>query len=384
GVTIDTAILDDLRKDFRRKLEEVATRIYQTARCSFNIGSTKQVAEILFNKIGLKTGRKTKTGLSTGSEVLEELVNDHPLPGMILEYRHLDKMLSTYVEALPGMVHPETGRVHTSFNQFIAATGRLSSSNPNLQNIPIRSPLGRDIRKAFLPNPPHDLFLAADYSQVELRVLAHLSKDVALQDAFVHNKDIHAETAARIFDMPLEMVTGDMRAQAKVINFGILYGMGAHRLSRELGISHAQAKKFIEEYFQVYPGVKQWMDQTLEQARETGMVSTLSGRRRIIPNLNTRNFNARSNAERMAINTPVQGAAADMIKIAMIVLDTEIQNSDLEARMVLQVHDELVLSLPESEINIVRPLVEKCMVSAMPLDVPLQVDIKVGRTWAQC
>jgi len=384
GVTLDTSVLDSLSRSLGAKIDTIAADVFRIAGRSFNIKSTQQVADVLFRDLGLKPKRKTATGLSTSSEVLEELRESHPLPARILDYRHLEKILSTYVEALPRMVHPETGRIHTSYNQFIAATGRLSSSNPNLQNIPVRSVEGREIRRAFVPNHRGDVFLAADYSQIELRVLAHLSKDSELRRAFLENRDIHSQTAARIFGTPSDMVTEEMRSQAKVINFGILYGMGPHRLSRELSISHAQAGAFIEEYFRAYPGVREWIDKTIEEARRTGYVSTLSGRRRMIANMNSSNHNLRSNAERMAVNTPVQGTAADMVKFAMIALHQEIESSGRRARMVLQVHDELVFSLPEEEVEEFEPVVRERMQEALPLDVPLRVDTKTGRTWAEC
>jgi DNA polymerase-1 len=384
GVTLDTSVLDSLSRSLGAKIDTIAADVFRIAGHSFNIKSTQQVADVLFRELGLKPKRKTATGLSTSSEVLEELRESHPLPARILDYRHLEKILSTYVEALPRMVHPETGRIHTSYNQFIAATGRLSSSNPNLQNIPVRSVEGREIRRAFVPNHRGDVFLAADYSQIELRVLAHLSKDSELRRAFQENRDIHSQTAARIFGTPSEMVTEEMRSQAKVINFGILYGMGPHRLSRELSISHAQAGAFIEEYFRAYPAVREWIDKTIEEARKTGYVTTLSGRRRMIANMNSSNHNLRSNAERMAVNTPVQGTAADMVKFAMIALHQEIESSGRRARMVLQVHDELVFSLPEEEVKEFEPVVRERMQEALPLDVPLRVDTKTGKTWAEC
>ncbi|MBN1865872.1 DNA polymerase I [Candidatus Sumerlaeota bacterium] len=384
GVTLDAAVLEGLSADFQKRLDALTQEIFGLAKRSFNVKSPKQVAEVLFEELGLKPGRRTKTGQSTRVEVLEELVGEHPLPGMILAFRHLDKLKSTYVDALPQMVNPETGRIHTSYNQFIAATGRLSSSDPNLQNIPVRTADGLAIRRAFVPNEPDHVLLAADYSQIELRVLAHVADDKALREAFKEDRDIHAETAARVFGMPREMVTEDMRKQAKTINFGILYGMSAHRLSRELDIPHGQAQRFIDDYFAAYPGVKRWSEELLKEAAGRGYVTTLCGRRRMTPNLGVSNRNVRANAERMAINTPIQGTAADMIKIAMIGLHREIRGSKRRARMVLQVHDELVFSLPESEVEKFTPVVRGLMENALKLDVPVRVDIKVGRTWAEC
>jgi DNA polymerase-1 len=384
GVALDVKSLEETGNRLRERLEGLTREIIDMAGCPFNIKSPQQVANVLFEKIGLKPGRKTKTGRSTGSDVLEDLETDHPLPRKILEFRRLDKLVSTYVEALPKMVNPETRRVHTSYNQFIAATGRLSSSDPNLQNIPVRSFEGREIRRAFLPNHPDWVFLAADYSQIELRVLAHMSGDEALLDAFRAGADIHARTASRVFNVPVEMVTEEMRDQSKTINFGVLYGMGAARLARQLEIPFKQARQFIDEYFAAFPRVRSWMDQTLDEARRTGYVSTLSGRRRYVPNLNSDNGNLRANAERVAINTPVQGSSADMIKIAMIALHREILKSGRRARMVLQVHDELVFSLPAEELEDFKPVARRLMEEALPLDAPVKVDMKSGRNWAEC
>ena len=390
GVTVDTAALAGLSRDLHAQAEEVARAIYDLAGHPFAINSPKQVADVLFNEIGLQPQGKTASGTagknqnSTKSEVLEELSLVHPLPKRILEYRHLDKLLSTYVDALPQMVNPRTGRVHTSFNQFIAATGRLSSSSPNLQNIPARGPLAKTIRRAFVPNGPDQVLLAADYSQIELRVMAHLSNDPGLIRAFVEGADIHMQTATRIFDTVPELVTSDMRSQAKVVNFGVLYGMSAHRLSRELAISRPQAQKFIDEYFEAYPGVRTWSESLIEEAKRTGYVKTLSGRRRNVPNLNVRNKNEQANAARMAVNTPVQGTAADLIKIAMVRLYREMQRLGVRARMVLQVHDELVFSVPREEVEAFTPVVRDIMENALSLRVPLVVDVEVGEDWSEC
>lgn len=384
GVTLNVGALKELGAELRSRLDKVATEIYSVAGCIFNVKSPKQVADTLFVKIGLKPRSKGKGSMSTRSEVLEDLRKEHPLPGLILEYRHLDKLLSTYVDSLPQMVLPRTGRIHSSFNQFIAATGRLSSSSPNLQNIPKRGEIAKVIRSAFVPNGPDHLFLAADYSQIELRILAHFSEDSALRNAFIQNEDIHAQTAAKIFDMMPEMVTDDMRSQAKVINFGILYGMSAHRLSRELGISRGQAQSFIDEYFSAYPGVHQWSDALVEEATRNGFVTTLSGRRRPLPDLGSRNRNEREAAARMALNTPIQGTAADMIKVAMVNMAQELKAGGFKARMTMQVHDELIFSVPEGELESLRPVVRRVMEEAMPLSVPVRVDMESGRTWAEC
>ena len=384
GVTLDTKFLSQLNDELNKGLSALSQEICEIAGHPFNIKSTKQVAEVLFEEIGLKVVKKTRTGPSTDSDVLEELAKSHPLPERILEFRHLDKIRSTYVEALPRMVNPETRRVHTTYNQFIAATGRLSSSDPNLQNIPVRTELGRKIRRAFVPNRPGDVFLAADYSQIELRVLAHVTGDKALREAFQTGADIHTETAARVFGMPVEMVTSEMRSQAKAVNFGVLYGMSAHRLSRELGIARSQAQQFIDDYYGAYPAVRRWKDELLEEAHKKGYVETLLGRRRLIRDLDARNRNVRAGAERVAVNTPIQGTSADMIKLAMIALQEEIEDGGWQARMVLQVHDELVFSIPHGEVEKFTPLVREKMIEAIELEVPLVVDVKVGATWADC
>ncbi len=384
GVRLDTDQLSELGKELHSRLDRLAREIYEMAGKSFSIKSPKQVADILFKDIGLQPRGKTKTGQSTRSEVLEELAKEHLLPARILEFRRIDKILSTYVDALPDMLNRATCRIHTSFNQFVAATGRLSSSSPNMQNIPKRGDLAKFVRKAFLPNRDDDVFLAADYSQIELRVLAHMTGDKNLQAAFTGDRDIHMQTACRVFGMPEEMVTDDMRSQAKVINFGIMYGMSAHRLSRELDIPRGQAQKFIDDYFNAYPGVARWKADLIEQARKDGYVETLSGRRRKVTNLDVRNANVRSNAERMAVNTPIQGTSADMIKIAMVNMFHALAENSIEAKMVLQVHDELIFSVPESEIEMLKPLVREVMESALPLDVPVRVDIATGKDWSEC
>ncbi len=384
GIALDVSVLKTLSTELKSKLETLSSEIHTQAGRAFNIKSPKQVGVVLFEEIGLKTGKKTKTGYSTSSDVLEELKNEHVLPGLILEYRHYDKLLSTYVDALPLMINSRTRRIHTSYNQFVAATGRLSSTDPNLQNIPARTEHGRRIRSAFIPNNPGDILLAADYSQIELRVLAHVTGDKTLHQAFIGGVDIHTQTAMSIFNTSAELLTRDMRSQAKVVNFGVLYGMSAHRLSGELKIDRKQAQRFIDDYFETYPGVQVWSDALIEKAIETGYVETLGGRRRMVPNLTVKNRLVQANARRMAVNTPIQGTAADLIKQAMIELDREIRESGRESRMVLQVHDELVFSVPESEVDEFSVVVREKMESAMALDVPLLVEIKTGRNWAEC
>jgi DNA polymerase-1 len=314
-------------------------------------------------------------------EVLEVLAREHPLPEKVLEYRILEKLRGTYIEALPRLVHPVTGRLHTSFNQAVAATGRLSSSDPNLQNIPVRTEIGKRIREGFVPQDAGRKLVSADYSQIELRILAHLSGDAHLKEAFVHDADIHQETAARVFGVMPELVTSEMRRQAKAVNFGVIYGISAFGLSRNLGISNAEASRFIDQYFEKYPGVRAWIDATLRQAAQDGYVATLLKRRRYVPELTSRNVSMRRAAERIAMNTPVQGSAADVIKLAMIRLDQALENTD--ARLILQVHDELVVEAPVQSAPEIASMVKQIMEEAIELDVPLKVDVGIGDNWAE-
>ncbi len=348
----------------------------------FNINSNRQLQSILFDKLGLKTARKTKTGYSTDVRVLTELAIDHPLPGLILEYRQLSKLLSTYIDTLPGLVNARTGKIHTSFNQTVTATGRLSSSDPNLQNIPIRTKLGREIRSAFIPTRGRVL-LDADYSQIELRVMAHLSEDPGLVSAFVEGSDIHTRTASRIYGVSENEVTNEMRASAKTINFGVMYGQGPSALSRQLRIKLEEAKKFIGEYFEKYPGIRDFIDSSVESAREKGYAETLLGRRRPLPDINSSNGRFRSFSERIAVNMPIQGTAADLIKIAMIRIDAEIEEKGLQSRMILQVHDELVFDVVRDELSEMEEIVRRLMESAIELKVPLRVDIGSGINWLE-
>jgi DNA polymerase-1 len=353
----------------------------------FNVGSPKQLGQILFEKLaiheelGIKRIKKTKTGYSTDASVLDQLAA-HPLAAKVLEWRQLTKLKGTYVDALPALVHPYSGRIHTSYNQAVAATGRLSSTDPNLQNIPVRTAEGRRIREAFVAEPGNVL-LAADYSQVELRLLAHLSGDAALIEAFRSGEDIHRRTAALVFDVEQDAVTPEMRSRAKAINFGIIYGMGAQRLSGEIGVTLKEAAAFIEQYFATFPQVKEWLDGTREQAREEGFVSTLAGRRRRLEGLDGADPRTLAALMNMAVNTPIQGTAADLVKLAMIRVQGALEGADSPARMTLQVHDELVFEVPEGEVDAVRELVVPLMESAMPLDVPLVVDTGVGSNWLQ-
>jgi len=383
GVTIDLPWFASLKQRFQADRESVEKQIYEVAGTEFNINSNLQLREILFDRLNLPVLKRTSTGPSTDVSVLTELAEEgHTLPTLLMEYRELSKLENTYLDALPRLVNPKTGRLHTSFNQTVASTGRLSSSDPNLQNIPIRRELGRDIRRGFIPRKGWQL-LAADYSQIELRLLAHLSRDTAFVEAFQAGGDIHRQTAALIFDVPLADVTGTMRSRAKTINFATIYGQGAHALSRQLGIEHAEAKEFIARYFQRFQGVRQYLDTMVAFARENGYVQTIFGRRRYIPELRERNFNIRAFGERTAANSPIQGSAADLIKIAMIRIDDALRTKGLESKMLLQVHDELVFEVSPDEMEQVQELVKYDMENAAQLSVPLVVDLGVGPNWLE-
>ena len=381
GVRIDVERLGEISRGFTRELAELEQSIYRAAGTEFNINSTPQLRHVLFEKIQLPVLKKTKTGPSTDYEVLEQLAAaGHDVPRLLIEYRELSKLKSTYVDALPGFINPNTGRIHTSFNQTGAATGRLSSSDPNLQNIPVRTPRGEAIRRAFVA-PPGSLLLTADYSQIELRLLAHLSGDPAFVQAFEQGGDIHRQTAAIIFGVPQEQVTPEMRARAKTINFGTIYGQGPFALARQLGITQEDARAFIQEYFTRFAGVRTWLDRTVAEARTRGYVETLFGRRRYVPELKDRNYNIRAFGERTATNSPLQGSAADLIKIAMVRIATALQEGGLASRMILQVHDELVFEVPAAEAVIATELVKRHMERAADLRVPLVVTIGVGMNW---
>lgn len=382
GVKIDTAALAQMSGKLQRAAEAKAQDIYQRCGLEFNINSPKQLGDVLFNKLALPMPVKYGKGkkISTAVDVLERLAEEHEVPRLVLEYRQLTKLKSTYVDALPVLIRSQSGRVHTTFGQTGTATGRLSSANPNLQNIPIRTELGREIRAAFIAESGHVL-LAADYSQIELRLLAHFSKDKLLVEAFRRGDDIHTLTASQVFGVPPLMVTTDHRRQAKVVNFGIVYGLSAFGLSQQLGIEPGEAKKFIEAYFEKYSGVRAFIDSTLEQARRDQKVATLFGRIRPIPDINSKNVNLRGFAERTAVNTPLQGTAADLIKLAMIRIDQEIRKRGLNSRMTLQVHDELVFEVPESEVDVMKALVREHMENAHALAVPLLVEMGAGLNW---
>ncbi|MDD3965884.1 MAG: DNA polymerase I [Candidatus Neomarinimicrobiota bacterium] len=381
GIYVDTAFLRKMSAGLGKSMTRLMEEIYDLAGGKFNINSPKQLGQILFEKLGLKAEKKTKTGYSTDVNVLEKLKNEHPLPQRILDFRMLSKLRSTYVDALPGLVNPETKRIHGSFNQTVAATGRLSSSNPNFQNIPIRTDEGREIRRAFCAQKKGWKILSADYSQVELRIMAHLSGDKNLIEAFRRDADIHAHTASRIFNVAEKEVTPAMRRTAKVINFGIMYGAGAHRIAQELNIGYGEAGAIIKAYFERYTGVGEYIERVILECREKGYASTMYGRIRPIPDINSENRNLQEAAKRAAINMPVQGSAADIIKIAMIRIHREMKKKKMRSMMILQVHDELVFELAPGEAADLRKIVKNAMEHATDLQVPLKVDMGEGNTW---
>ena len=382
GVKINKNFLKKMSQDLQKDISLSAQKIYDMAGEEFNINSPKQLSELLFEKLKLPPLKKTKTGYSTDMSVLEQLSTGYPLPAEIILYRQLSKLKSTYVDALPLLINSKTGRIHTSFNQTVTATGRLSSSNPNLQNIPIRTELGRKIRKAFIAEKNHRL-LSADYSQIELRVLAHLSEDEVLMGAFKKGEDIHAQTAAKIFNVFPNMVDSNMRRMAKAVNFGIIYGISPFGLSKNIKVSLKEAKKFIDHYFALYKGVKSYIERTITDAHKNGYVTTILNRRRYLPELNSKNKQRKEFAERTAVNTPVQGSAADLIKIAMINISRSIKNKNLKSKIILQVHDELVFEIPEAEKKLMVDLVKKEMEGVMELKIPLIVDTYIGKHWGE-
>ncbi len=384
GIRIDTELLGRLSVKYGELLARVESEIYELAGRQFNIGSPKQLQQILFDEHKLPVLKRTKSGGSTDADVLEELARLHPLPAKIIEYRQYAKLKSTYVDALPQLVHPETRRVHASFNQVVAATGRLSSHDPNLQNIPVRSETGREIRAAFLPGEPGWKLLAADYSQIELRVLAHFSADPTLCEAFARDEDIHARVASQVYNVPLEAVTSDMRRGAKAVNFGVIYGQSPFGLAKQLDIDKTEAAQFIDAYFDRYRGVEDFLNQILEECPRTGYVSTILGRRRAISGIRRGVSRQRNLPERTAINTVIQGSAADLIKLAMINIHRRLRDEQSRARMLLQIHDELVFEVPPDELPALAQLVSHEMSSVMPLRVPLKVDLKSGDNWADC
>ncbi|SUK13291.1 DNA polymerase I [Staphylococcus agnetis] len=380
GIYTDVTTLQTMEADIQSKLDTLIKDIHEVAGETFNINSPKQLGVILFDKLQLPVIKKTKTGYSTAVDVLEKLQGEHDIIDLILQYRTLSKLQSTYVEGLQKVIS-EDGRIHTRFNQTLAQTGRLSSVDPNLQNIPIRIEEGRKIRKAFKSTDENSVILAADYSQIELRVLAHITKDRTLQDAFINNEDIHTTTAMKVFNVDASEVTALMRRQAKAVNFGIVYGISDYGLSQSLGITRKAAKQFIDDYLNHFPGVKTYMEDIVQDAKQDGYVETLLKRRRYIPDITSRNFNKRGFAERTAMNSPIQGSAADIIKCAMVKLDEAMKQSDFKAKMLLQVHDELIFELPKDEVETFSKFVEDIMIHALELDVPLQVDSDYGKTW---
>ena len=381
GVKIDVKWLNELSVKMSRQLDDLTREIYNLAGEEFNINSTQQLGDILFNKLKLPSGKKTKTGYSTNEAELERLSEaGYDLPSKVLQYRSTAKLKSTYVDALPANINPRTGRIHTSFNQAVTETGRLSSSNPNLQNIPIRTEEGKEIRKAFIPDNGK-LLLTADYSQIELRMLAHLSKDSAMTEAFRKGEDIHSSTASLIFGLPIDQITPEMRRRAKTVNFGIIYGISAFRLSNDLGFSVSEAQNFIDSYFRTYSDVKSYFEELVSFARKNGYIATISGRQRRIPEINSTNKSQREFAERIAINTPVQGSAADLIKLAMIKIADFLRLRGLKANLLLQVHDELIFEVPEDELELVTSNVCNLMENAMTLDVPIKADFGIGKNW---
>jgi DNA polymerase-1 len=382
GVKVDAGMLAKQSRELDARMQTVVAQAYASAGQEFNLASPKQIREIFFDKLALPVIRKTPKGEpSTAEDVLEELsVLGHELPTLILEHRGLAKLKSTYTDKLPEQINPRTGRVHTSYHQAIASTGRLSSTDPNLQNIPVRTEEGRRIRQAFIAETGCKL-LAADYSQIELRIMAHLSGDKGLLDAFAYGLDVHRATAAEVFGTPLAEVTTEQRRAAKAINFGLIYGMSAFGLAKQIGVDRRDAQDYVNLYFARYPGVKQYMDDTREQARAQGFVETLFGRRLFLPDIKSTNAATRQYAERTAINAPMQGSAADIIKKAMIAVDTWLRDSGLQTRMIMQVHDELVFEVPENELDVVRTKVTELMTHAVTLNVPLVVDSGVGDNW---
>jgi len=380
GFRVDKDALEEYGGMLERRIKSLEQTIYMLACEEFNINSPRQLGVILFEKLGLKAVKKTKTGYSTDAEVLESLADKHEIIPCILEYRQLTKLKSTYAEGLIKVIHPVTGRIHSNFNQTVTATGRISSTEPNLQNIPVRTELGREIRKVFIPEEGYVL-VDADYSQIELRVLAHITGDETLKTAFRDGVDIHTLTASQVFKVPMDQVTPDMRRSAKAVNFGIVYGISDFSLAKDINVSRKEAARYIEGYLNTYPRVKQYMEDTVRNGQEKGYVETLFHRIRHIPELKSSNFAVRSFGKRVAMNTPIQGSAADIIKIAMVRVWRELKKRKLKSRLILQVHDELLVETWEDELDEVKDIVRVGMEEAVALSVPLTVDISVGRNW---
>jgi DNA polymerase-1 len=382
GVVLDIGLLREMSLELNGRMLELEAQIYDSVGYKFNINSYQQLGRILFDELKLPRPRKTKSGYSTEASVIEGLRGTHPIIELVLDYRQLSKLKSTYIDTLPGLINHDTGRVYTSFNQTGTSTGRLSSAEPNLQNIPIRGELGRRIRQAIIA-PAGSYLLSGDYSQIDLRALAHLSQDPGLIAAFSGDEDIHAATASRIYGVGRAGVTSDMRRVAKTVNFGVVYGMSDYGLEQATEFSREEAAQFIALYFERYPKVKEYIEATKEQARKLGYVQTVMGRRRFIPEINSPNWQVRQAAERMAVNAPVQGTSADIIKVAMIDMHREMKNRKLKSKMLLQIHDELLFEVPQEEVTEMKSLVAEIMPEAMKLCVPLKVDMKIGKNWGE-
>ncbi len=385
GVKIDIEGLKQISDEQEKEIKEIENKIYEIAGTTFNIGSPKQLGEILFEKLGIKApAKKTKTGqYPTGEEILQKIIDESPIVQLILDYRSLTKLKSTYVDALPSLVNKDDGLIHTSFNQAVTATGRLSSNNPNLQNIPVRTDKGREIRKAFVTRDENHILLAADYSQIELRIIAHLSGDSAMQNAFREGLDVHADTASRVYNVAIEDVTPEMRRNAKAVNFGIIYGMSAFGLAERLKISRSEASQIIKNYFKEYVGIQNYIDSQVNFAKDNGFVETMLGRRRYLRDINSGNSVVRNFAERNAINAPIQGSSADMIKIAMIEIDKEMTARNMKSKMILQVHDELVFDVCKDELDVIQEIVRDKMLNALPLNIPIEVNLNTGVNWLE-
>ena len=383
GIGLNVGSLHEMSRDLAQHLRRVEQAIYDSVGHTVNINSPQQLSDLLFNELQLPKTKRTKTGgYTTDAGALEGLRGAHPVIDGVLEYRQLSKIKSTYVDSLPELINPRTGRIHTSYNQTGSSTGRVSSSDPNLQNIPVRTELGRQVRRAFVAeNVPEWTLVSADYSQIELRVLAHLSQDAALLEAFNRGEDIHSATGALMYDVPIENVTSDMRRISKVLNFGVIYGLSPFGISQQTEFSPDEGQKFIDNYFSKYPGIRDYLDSVKQQAREDGYVSTPLGRRRYIPEIHASNFNVRQGAERAAVNMPIQGGAADIMKLAMIKVHKKLNESGLRTRLLLQVHDELMFEAPMDEVDAVTDLALEEMSNAMDMSVPLKVDVKTGHNW---
>jgi DNA polymerase-1 len=381
GFKVDEDQLKMLGEQFDAEIKSLTEEIHQLGGGEFNINSPKQIGEILFDRLNLPVIKKTKTGYSTSVEVLEKLKDKHPIIEKILRYRQIVKLKSTYIDGLTALINRKTGRIHSSFNQTITSTGRISSTEPNLQNIPIRTEDGRRIRKAFVAEKPDYTLVDADYSQIELRVLAHISQDEKMMEAFIKDQDIHTKTASEVFHLPMEEVTPSIRNNAKAVNFGIVYGISDYGLSQDLNITRKEAKDFIDKYLDNYTGVRQFMEDIVVEGKEKGYVETLLHRRRYIPELKSKNFNVRSFGERIAMNTPIQGSAADIIKVAMVKVYKALREKGLKSRLILQVHDELIIETHMDELDEVKTILKEIMEGSISLSIPLRVDIEIGDSW---